>query len=385
MSLAELKRIQQLCQLDWEMMSVNTEYYTHSFHPYSSKYIPQIPNRIISSLSLKNELVLDNFVGSGTTLVESKLLGRNSIGIDINPLACLISKVKTNIIDFSTMQEVRRFLLNLQSDILEYRKNARSDRSEFVLAELTLNGKLNSNITKWYQPNVICELHLIINNIKSINDPYAKDFLKVAFSSLLRSVSNSKSGFGNLMINKRPAPKERIFEKFSLATTRMLKNAKDFRKAASNSDVRVVNEDSRNISFIDDNSIDLICTHPPYMAAVPYVEYQRLSLWWLGYDLSSLENNMIGGRRSRPDTPQRFFRDMKRALLEMKRVLRKKKYCCITMGNPIYRGKMWELNQLIKRYAVDAGLTFIKEIRRGKYHSTMGKMKEEFILIFRNE
>ena len=165
----------------------------------------------------------------------------------------------------------------------------------------------------------------------------------------------------------------------------MLKNAKDFRKAASNSDVRVVNEDSRNISFIDDNSIDLICTHPPYMAAVPYVEYQRLSLWWLGYDLGSLENNMIGGRRSRPDTPQRFIRDMKRALLEMKRVLRNKKYCCITMGNPIYRGKMWELNQLIKRYAVDAGFTFIKEIRRGKYHSTMGKMKEEFVLIFRNE
>ncbi len=367
------------------MISVNTEYYTHSFHPYSSKYVPQIPNRIISALSLKNELVLDNFVGSGTTLVESKLLGRNSIGIDINPLACLISKVKTSIISFSTIQEVSRFLLNLQSDILEYRKNARSVRSEFVLAKLVLNGKLNSNITKWYHPNVICELHLIINNIKSIEDPYAKDFLKVAFSSLLRSVSNSKSGFGNLMINKRAAPKERIFERFSLATARMLKNANDFSKAASNSDVKVLNGDSRNISFIDDNSIDLICTHPPYMAAVPYVEYQRLSLWWLGYDLSSLDNNMIGGRRSRPDTPQRFFRDMKRALLEMKRVLRNKKYCCITIGNPTYRGKMWELNQLIKRHAIDAGFTFIKEIRRGKYHSTMGKMKEEFVLIFRNE
>lgn len=94
---------------------------------------------------------------------------------------------------------------------------------------------------------------------------------------------------------------------------------------------------------------------------------------------------MIGGRRSRPDTPQRFFRDMNRALLEMNRVLRNKKYCCITIGNPTHRGKTWELNQIIKRYAVDAGFTFIKEIRRGKYHSTMGKMKEEFVLILRKE
>lgn len=385
MTLPELIRIQQLCELDWELISVNTEYYTHSFHPYSSKYVPQIPNRIISSLSLKNELVLDNFVGSGTTLVESRLLGRNSIGIDINPLACLISSVKTTTISLSTIREISRFLLNLQSAILEYRKNVRLVGSEFVHAELTLDSKLNSNLKKWYHPNVICELHLIINNINAINDPYAKDFLKVAFSSLLRSVSNSKSGFGNLMINKQPAPKERIFERFSLATARMLRNANDFSKAASNSDVKVLNGDSRNISFIEDNSVDLICTHPPYMAAVPYVEYQRLSLWWLGYDLSYLEDNMIGGRRSRPDTPQRFFRDMNRALLEMKRVLRNKKYCCITIGNPTHRGKMWELNQIIKRYAVDAGFTFIKEIRRGKYHSTMGKMKEEFVLILRKE
>lgn len=136
MTLPELIRIQQLCELDWELIPVNTVYYTHSFHPYSSKYVPQIPNRLISSLSLKNELVLDNFVGSGTTLVESRLLGRNSIGIDINPLACLISSVKTTTISLSTIREISRFLLNLQGAILEYRKNARLVGSEFVHAEL---------------------------------------------------------------------------------------------------------------------------------------------------------------------------------------------------------------------------------------------------------
>ena len=101
--------------------------------------------------------------------------------------------------------------------------------------------------------------------------------------------------------------------------------------------------------------------------------------------MSYLEKNLIGGRRSRSDTPQRFFQDMTASLLEMKRVLRKGKYCCITIGNPTHRGRTWELNRIIKCYAVDAGFTFVKEIRRGKYHSTMGKMKEEFVLILRND
>jgi len=121
------------------------------------------------------------------------------------------------------------------------------------------------------------------------------------------------------------------------------------------------------------------------MAAVPYAEYQKLSLWWLGYDQNDLDKSLIGGRRSRSDTPERFFQDMEMSLSEMKRVLRKKRYCCIVIGNPVYRGKTWKLNDRIKQTCTDIGFTFLKEISRGKYHFTMGKMKEEFILIFRND
>src|SRR5215467_2997249 len=52
----------------------------------------------------------------------------------------------------------------------------------------------------------------------------------------------------------------------------------------------------------------------------------------------------------------------------MKRVLRKKKYCCITIGNPTYAGKTWDLNDFIKQTCTDIGFAFLKEISRGKYH-----------------
>jgi site-specific DNA-methyltransferase (cytosine-N4-specific) len=388
LSQAELVKIKQLCALDWELEDANTEYYTHGYHPYSAKYIPQIPNRLISAFTERNDLVLDPFVGSGTTLVESKALGRNAMGIDINPLACLISTVKTRIIGITTTKEISDFLISLRNDISRLQEDITLfdvENKKLIINNLHTDN-LHHNITKWYHKNVIHELMTIKNKIDTITNIETKEFLLVAFSSILRSISNATSGFGNLMINKKAPPKKRIFEKFSVCVKNMTQGMVDFDKAATtNSQTTVFNHDSRKLEFINDETIDFICTHPPYMAAVPYAEYQKLSLWWLGYNQYDLEKSLIGGRRNRPDTPERFLHDMNKSLLEMKRVLRKKKYCCVTIGNPIYGGKIWNLNDFIRDSSIDIGFTFLKEISRGKYHSTMGKMKEEFILIFRND
>jgi hypothetical protein len=391
LSQTELAKIKNLYTLDWELEDADTRYYTHGYHPYSAKYIPQIPYRLVSKFTKKNELVLDNFMGSGTTLVESKLLGRNAIGIDVNPLACLISKVKTTTIQKSTLVEISKILILLKEDIINLRGNTvffnNSEKRQTIYNSMskTLLLHLHPNISKWYHQNVIYELLAIKSRIDTVENKDVKDFLLVSLSSILRSVSNATSGFGNLMINKQAPPKTRIYEKFVLAVRDMLKNMSEFNKAATNSNIRIVNHDSRRLEFINDETIDFICTHPPYMAAVPYAEYQKLSLWWLGFSQYELEKRLIGGRRSRADTPDRFFHDIHMALIEMKRILRKKKYCCIIIGNPVYNGKIWKLNDFIRKDATDIGFILLTEINRGKYRSTMGKMKEEFILIFRNE
>ncbi len=61
-----------------------TTYMTHSIHPYPAKFIPQIPSRIIDECSNERHTVLDPFCGSGTTLLEARRKGRDSIGFDIN-------------------------------------------------------------------------------------------------------------------------------------------------------------------------------------------------------------------------------------------------------------------------------------------------------------
>jgi len=61
-----------------------TQKYTSS---YRGNFAPQIPRNLILLYSKPGEVVLDPFVGSGTTLIECKLLGRRGIGVDINPAA----------------------------------------------------------------------------------------------------------------------------------------------------------------------------------------------------------------------------------------------------------------------------------------------------------
>ena len=66
-----------------------------SFHPYFTTQSHNIVSKFIKKYTKPNDTVFDGFCGSGVTLVESRLLFRNSIGIDISKLACSISKIST--------------------------------------------------------------------------------------------------------------------------------------------------------------------------------------------------------------------------------------------------------------------------------------------------
>ena len=63
---------------------------------YRGNWSPFIPRNLILRFSKKGDLILDQMVGSGTTLVECKLLGRRGIGVDINPDAIMVTRNRLN-------------------------------------------------------------------------------------------------------------------------------------------------------------------------------------------------------------------------------------------------------------------------------------------------
>ena len=70
---------------------------THGIHKYPAKFFPELPRWIIKRYSEKWDMILDPFMGSGTTNLEASLLGRHSIGVDVDPFSRFIASVKTTV------------------------------------------------------------------------------------------------------------------------------------------------------------------------------------------------------------------------------------------------------------------------------------------------
>src|SRR6185437_5574487 len=70
---------------------------THNFYRHPARFSPKLARAAIEAFSEPGDLVLDPFVGGGTTLVEAMVLGRNAIGADISSLATFVSEVKTTL------------------------------------------------------------------------------------------------------------------------------------------------------------------------------------------------------------------------------------------------------------------------------------------------
>jgi adenine-specific DNA methylase len=88
--------------------------FTHLLHPYPAKLIPEIPHLFLRSGLIgntkKRARIADPFCGSGTVLLEAALAGYDAIGADSNPLARLISRVKTRPLEIS---RIKRALLSI--------------------------------------------------------------------------------------------------------------------------------------------------------------------------------------------------------------------------------------------------------------------------------
>jgi len=113
----------------FEIESKGITDFTHGFFKYPCKFIPHIPRWAIKKYTKLNDIVLDPFAGSGTTLVESVLLGRNALGVDFDKLSQLLSKTKTQWLIKRQREKVIEFINKL--DFSTFSKNGFSPDLQF--------------------------------------------------------------------------------------------------------------------------------------------------------------------------------------------------------------------------------------------------------------
>lgn len=76
---------------------------THGIHKYPAQFFPELPRWIIKRYSKKWDMILDPFMGSGTTNLEASLLRRHSIGVDVDPFSRFIASVKTTVLLYNDL------------------------------------------------------------------------------------------------------------------------------------------------------------------------------------------------------------------------------------------------------------------------------------------
>lgn len=100
---------------------------THNFYRYPARFSPKFVRAVIYALSEPGDLVLDPFMGGGTTLVEALALGRHAIGVDISSLAAFISEVKTTLYSEADLEALERWTVRAPSLIHMHRDGSIDD------------------------------------------------------------------------------------------------------------------------------------------------------------------------------------------------------------------------------------------------------------------
>jgi DNA modification methylase len=91
---------------------------------YWGNFVPQIPNQFLRRYTKKGDWILDTFLGSGTTLIECKRLGRNGIGIELLPKVAKLAE--KNIKKEENPLKVKTEIINSDSTKLDYKKELKN-------------------------------------------------------------------------------------------------------------------------------------------------------------------------------------------------------------------------------------------------------------------
>lgn len=396
----------------------STTYATHGLHPYPAKLIPHIPHFFIGKthFSRNDDIVLDPFCGSGTTLVEARLNGRNSFGVDVNPLARLLTKVKTTILEVEKLPA-------LLSKIME---DAMANKAD---------GKMPTfpDVNYWFSRHAQCRLMAIKESIRNIEETDYRDFFNVCFSAIVRRCSYAdprispacKSKRMRALIKKGWEPA--VYEVFKDVASANIRHFQEFVRICPSERYARLVEKSASRVMLEDGIVDLIITSPPYINAQKYIRSTKLEIYWLDLltqeGLSALDRQLIGTERARFEEYEnldpaeatgsdrlrralsylvridrrrayiayRYFKEMDAVFEEMHRVLKNGGHLVLVIGDNTFYGDRFPssdvLKEMAKQHQFRIESVYVDAIKsRGlmtKRNKTADMIDSEWVIILR--
>lgn len=402
-------------------------YLTHYMHPYKGKFHPKMVRALLNYVYPKREgLIMDNFVGCGTLLVEATLMGLGSVGIEINPLSVLMSNVKCCSLGLDPSKlkdEIKKYLGKVETAL----------KSPEMRVFKKLGGKkskIPERVLKLFSEGIVEEFMTADEIVKKIPNKEIRDFMLLGLSGTISDLARRKKvRFIDALVWRLIHLYLRIYLFHKLNETLKIKLGKSITYVGDTRDMlntcRTLNG---QLEEIRGDRINGIVNSPPYSTALDYIrnDLPQLTILDLVQSMEQLEKDMIGnprvvygssklleeitknhpnfqempkhaqevvkkildaGRTKEALRAYKFFKDIYLALMEMARVMKPGSKCAIVIGNNHYKLNdeyeevkndevIWELAE-----KKNVGFKRDKVITRVLEKSSAGNIRYESIVI----
>lgn len=365
--------VRSLRQIDWDFAQSAKGKTIHSIHPYPAKFIPEIPLAVIDTIKPdKASVILDPFCGSGVSLVAAQQRGYEAVGIDLNPIACLLSWVKTQSIDVFALAEQSDQLICQAKSLINYHIPA------------------IPNLNHWFNPAAQVGLTRLTTVIQGIADKSLRNALLLACSSIIVKVSNQDSDTRYAAVENQ-IEEPAVYDLFDKAVKQLI-YAKSRQDYLGGPEVCVLNN---NILTIDPaligQRVGLVVTSPPYPNAYEYWLYHKYRMWWLGFDPLSVKEQEIGARahffKKNHHTGDDFLSQMNQLFSMLDTVMLPGAFAVFIVGRSIIHGVEYANEESIAKAAVSHGFshktTIVRTMNssRKSFNLSHARIKSEYVVV----
>lgn len=340
-------------------------YLTHGFFRYYGKFPPTLARRLIRDFRPQSgEIILDNLMGCGTTLVEARLEGHESLGIDASPLAVLAARVKvTTDLDRDVVQ---RSMSQVQADFTE-------QTSEFPASR---------DLAKWFSTNTTNDLAKLRAAILRLPADDVRQFLTLAFFAIIRRVSFAFDGEVRPHINAAKKPRD-VWSAFAKKVDDMLVRLAEYNiLVRGKPPAHAVTCDARKPATVLEpyrGRVGLVVSHPPYLNCFDYIPVFRLEYLWtqgfeaeLGNDWTydGLRGTQVKSWPASPAVIKAYFSDLTEAYLQLVPYLSPTARVAVVIGDCTVMG---EVVRVLDRLAEDmhsCGFELVRTLLRTTHYGT---------------
>lgn len=338
-------------------------YATHGLFPYRGKFHPQMIKAVMNVMGLNpGDTVLDPMAGCGTTSIEASIMGINSIAYELSPFACLMTRAKVGVLemDCSNFSQLLKYADDIYQRFAPHEKRLAVQRTLFQ-PDHTEDGPLD---------------------LSQAFPKLSKPMRELLLLCYLDAVGYAKRRKGKTPRDLFPDLLSRYF-----AAVRAFNETREELGLTLGS-AQVIEGDARQLQ-LPDESVDGVLFSPPYSFAIDYVENDRPQLQFLGVDIDSLKQSMVGlvgsGRTRRQiieSRVSRYFEDMEAIMNHCKRVLQPGRYCVIVIGSNTNQTGGVSLENGLIEIGARIGIPLEFQIMR-QIEGIRNTMRDEFLLFFR--